>query len=147
MSDLDASDDTSNDASNENTLQTEPTQDEDITEKLLNNRGLPARKRKMNSLIFGMDEKISIPVKKAVKAKGTKVPKKTASDSTPATTTTTKTTAPNKSIPLKKALKAKGTNVTQKIASDPIPATTTTKTTATNESLLPKSPENTVKIC
>ena len=29
----------------------------------LNNRGLPARKRKKNSLIFGSDDLVSIPVR------------------------------------------------------------------------------------
>ena len=29
----------------------------------LNRRGVPARKRKLNSLIYGMDEMVSIPVK------------------------------------------------------------------------------------
>ena len=60
MSDLDASDG----ASNESSAKPEP---EDTNQKLLNNRGIPARKRKPNSLIFGMDDKISIPVKNTEK--------------------------------------------------------------------------------
>ena len=62
-----------------------------INEKVLNNRGIPARKRKANSLIFGMDDKISIPVKNTVKSKG-KFPKKSAPRQTTASTVKVKAT-------------------------------------------------------
>ena len=45
----------------------------------LNNRGIPARKRKKNSLIYGADDLVSIPVKspkKRVVQKPTKEPEK-----------------------------------------------------------------------
>ena len=53
----------------------------------LNNRGLPARKRKKNSLIFGGDELVSIPVRSPRKKSPTKnaipIPDKLAVKSSP----------------------------------------------------------------
>merc|ERR1711988_1136245 len=41
----------------------------------LNKRGIPARKRKLNSLIYGLDDLVSIPVK-SPKKRGPKTPSK-----------------------------------------------------------------------
>ena len=67
---------------------------------VLNNRGIPARKRKKNSLIFGIDDKISIPLKKpsvSVKKSSVSVkklsvsvkPKRTEAESVPSSTGST----------------------------------------------------------
>ena len=87
MSDLDASDG----ASNKSSAKPEP---EDTNQKLLNNRGIPARKRKPNSLIFGMDDKISIPVKNTEKntVKSKSKFKKSAPEQIPAATVKVKAT-------------------------------------------------------
>jgi hypothetical protein len=89
MSDLDASDGASDGASNKSSAKPE-----DTNQKLLNNRGGPARKRKPNSLIFGMDDKISIPVKNTEKntVKSKRKFKKSAPDHIPAATVNVKAT-------------------------------------------------------
>ena len=45
----------------------------------LNNRGIPARKRKLNSLIYGTDDMVSIPIK-SPKKRGPKTPSKISQD-------------------------------------------------------------------
>lgn len=45
----------------------------------LNKRGIPARKRKLNSLIYGTDDLVSIPIK-SPKKRGPKTPSKVNND-------------------------------------------------------------------
>ena len=86
----------------------------------LNRRGVPARKRKLNSLIYGTDDLVSIPVK-SPKKRGPKTPVKSSSQiSAPidpesnADSNSTTLASPLKSI-------AEGTSTKSKAASSPGP--------------------------
>ena len=87
----------------------------------LNNRGLPARKRKKNSLIFGGDELVSIPVRSPRKKSPTK-------NAVPIPDKQTMKSSPVKSSPLKSSpVKSNGGKLSPSRNGSPVKALTPQK--------------------